>query len=164
MRQQMERIDNHPGLASGEGWHEIAFATGDADFPTARVRVTPQTPEQAERLHQPNAAPVPVRVEAILSASLIDAAGDVLRVGGKLLLGPESVHSYQFDADAPFDPAAWIDGCAALVVGELLKQARGISAAAAAGLIVDEPEPEPEPIAPPFVVNPAWITAPQGEA
>lgn len=130
----MERIDNHPGLRADE----IAYATDDADFPAARVRVTPQAPKQADRVHQPNAAPAPVRVEIIISASLIDAAGDVLRVAGKLLLGPESVHSYQFDADAPFDPAAWIDGCAALVIGELLKQARGISAAAAAGLIVGE--------------------------
>jgi hypothetical protein len=131
----MERLEGFPGLASGDGWHEIAFATGDANFPTARVRVTPQAPEQAERKHQPNAVPVPVRVEARLSASLIDEAGSVVRVAGKLLLGPEEIHSWQFNKDAAFDPVAWIDHCAARVIADLLCQARIVSAAAAAGLI-----------------------------
>lgn len=131
----MERIEEHPGLASGEGWHELAFATGEDDWPTARVRVTPVGADQEARLHQPNAAPVPPRVEVRLSASLIDAKGAVERIGGRLLLGPESIHAWQFDAGAAFDPAAWLDDCAARVITDLIRQARGISAAAAAGLL-----------------------------
>ena len=134
----MKRLEKHKGLTSGDGFTEIAFATGDQAWPTARVRVTPQQADQDNRLHQPNAAPVPPRIEVRLSASLIDEAGSVERIAGKLLLGPESVHSWQFDAGAPFDADAWLDSCAARVIEDLLKQARGISAAAAAGLIVGD--------------------------
>jgi len=133
----MKRLDNHPGLNSGDGFTEIAYSTGDANWPTARVRLTPIAPDQDDRLHQPNAAPVPPRIAVRLSASLIDEAGAVERIAGKLLLGPEGVHSWQFEADVAFDPAAWLDGCAARVISDLIRQARGISAAAAAGLLLN---------------------------
>ncbi|MCU0946820.1 MAG: hypothetical protein MUF47_01000 [Porphyrobacter sp.] len=133
----MNRIDDHPGLSSRDSFTEIAYSTGDADWPRARVRVTPMAADQDDRLHQPNAAPVPPRIEVRLSASLIDEAGSVERIAGKLLLGPESVHSWQFDAGAAFEADAWLDSCAARVIEDLLKQARGISAAAAAGLLLN---------------------------
>lgn len=133
----MNRITNHPGLSSGQGWHEVAYATGDADWPLARVRVTPLATDQDDRVHRPNANPVPPRVQVRLSASLIDAEGAVERIGSMLLLGPESVHSWQFDADATFDPAAWLDRCATAVISDLLRQARGIAAAANAGLLIN---------------------------
>lgn len=132
----MTRIDDHPGLRSGDNWRELAFATDDADWPTARVRITSMAPDDAERIHQPNAAPVPGRITVRLSASLIDEAGSVERIGGKLLLGPETTHSWQFDADVAFDPAAWIDERAARVIADLIRQARGIAAAANAGLLI----------------------------
>jgi len=116
---------------------EIAYATGDEAWPLARLRVTPMDAEQEDRLHQPNASPVPERVVVRLSASLIDEDGAVLRIGGRLLLGPESVHSWQFNADVPFDPTAWLDECAERVISDLIRQARGISAAAAAGLLLN---------------------------
>lgn len=133
----MTRLDDHPGLRSGDDFTEIAYATGDADWPRARVRVTPIAADQDDRLHQPNAAPVPPRIAVRLSASLIDEAGSVERIAGKLLLGPEGVHSWQFDAGAAFDPGAWLDDCAARVISSLLRQARGIAAAADAGLLLN---------------------------
>jgi len=120
-----------PGLRA----HEIAYATGDETWPLARVRVTPVETEEAERIAEPNAPPMPTRIVVCISASLIDDEGAVEREAGKLLLGPETIHSWQFDADAPFDPAAWLDECAERVIADLLRQARGISAAAAAGLL-----------------------------
>lgn len=133
----MTRLDDHPGLASGEGWRDLAYHTGEADWPLARVRITPIAADQDDRIHQPNAAPVPPRIAVRLSASLIDEAGAVRRISGKLLLGPESVHSWQFDADAAFDPAAWLDDCAGRVISDLIRQARGIAAAADAGLLLN---------------------------
>lgn len=133
----MKRLDDHPGLTSGEGWREVAFETGDAEWPLARFRVTPIDADQGDRLHQPNADPVPPRIAVRLSASLIDAEGSVERIGGKLLLGPEGVHSWQFDADAPFNPAAWLHDCAVRVITDLIRQARGIAAAADAGLLMN---------------------------
>lgn len=133
----MQRIENHPGLRSGDGWHEAAYATGETDWPLARVRITPIAADQDDRLHQPNADPVPPRVQVRLSASLIDADGAVERIAGKLLLGPEGVHSWQFHADVPFDPAAWLDSCAGIMISDLIRQARGIAAAAAAGLLLN---------------------------
>ena len=131
----MERIENHPCLQSGEGWHELAFATGDTDWPTARVRITPIAADQEGRRHDPNAAPVPSRVQVQMSASLIDEEGQVERIGGRLLLGPESIHTRQFDADVEFDPAAWLDSCAERMINDLIRQSRGIVAAHDAGLI-----------------------------
>jgi len=128
----MTRTDA-PGLRADE----IAYATGDETWPLARVRVTPEAAQQDERLHQPNADPVDLRVVARLSASLINAEGAVERVGGKLLLGPESVHSWQFDADVPFDAPAWLDRCAERMINDLIRQARGIAAAADAGLLMN---------------------------
>lgn len=133
----MTRLENHPGLQIADGWHEIAYATGDADWPLARVRVTPIAADQDDRQHQPNADPVPPRVQVRLSASMIDDEGAVKRIAGKLLLGPEGVHSWQFDADAAFDPAAWLDECAARVISDLIRQARGIAAASSAGLLLN---------------------------
>jgi len=127
----MTRILDHPGLRPDE----IAYETGDATWPTARVRITPMDAAQEDRFHEPNGEPLPLRIVARFSASLIDEAGSVERIAGKLLLGPEGVHSWQFDADVPFDPDAWKDECAERVISELLRQARGISAAAAAGLM-----------------------------
>lgn len=154
----MTRLADHPGLRGDE----IAYATGDETWPTARVRVTPEDAAEAERLHQPNVAPMPLRVAVRLSASLIDAEGAVERVAGRLLLGPESVHCYQFDAATPFAPEAWIDQCAALVIGELLKQARVISAAATAGLLAEPAAPQPEE--PAGLIDLSLIGASEGEA
>lgn len=131
----MKRIKQHKGLSSGKGWRELAYATGDATWPKARVRVTPEQSDEAERFHQPNAAPVPLRIVVRISASLIDDAGAVQRIGGKLLLGAECIHSWQFEADTEFHPDAWLDECAARVIFDLIRQARGISAAANAGLM-----------------------------
>ncbi len=133
----MMRLETHPGLSSGEGWNELAYETGHDDWPLARLRVTPIGDDEAERIHQPNAEPVQGRVTVRLSASLIDDEGAVERINGKLLLGPESIHAWQFDADAEFDPAAWLDACAEKVIFDLIRQARGLSAAAAAGLLLN---------------------------
>ena len=132
----MDRIENHPGLQSGDGWYEIACSTGDSDWPTARVRITPIAADQEGRLYKPNAAPVPPRVQVQMSASLIDAEGQVERIGGRLLLGPESIHTRQFDADVEFDPATWLDSCAERMINDLIRQSRGIKAAHEAGLLI----------------------------
>jgi|GEM_PF-1504396 len=115
--------------------NEIAYLTGDAKWPLARLRVTPVETDEAARINEPNAPPMPARIVVCLSGSLIDDSGTVERIAGKLLLGPESRHTMQFDADAPFDPDAWIDECAEQVISDLIRQARGICAAAAAGLL-----------------------------
>lgn len=129
------RLADHPGLSGGPGWHEIGFATGDNRWPVARVRVTPEIEPDAERLHMPNAPPAPQRLAVRLSASLVDEAGQVLRIAGRLLIGPESCHAYQFETDAAFDAAAWIDQCAAITIGHLLRQAGGLANAASAGIL-----------------------------
>ncbi|MCX9146628.1 hypothetical protein [Erythrobacter sp. WG] len=133
----MKRIDDHPGLARSDTWHEIAYETGEPDWPLARVRITPVVSDTEDRLHQPNAPAVPARVEVRISASLIDTEGAVERIAGRLLLGPETSHAWQFHADTPFDPAAWLDACAARVISDIIRQARGISAAADAGLLLN---------------------------
>lgn len=132
----MERINNYPGLQSGEGWYELAYATGEADWATARVRITPVAAEQEDRVHTPNAVPMPPRVQVRMSASLIDVEGQVERISGRLLLGQESIHSWQFHADVAFDPTSWLDGCAEVMISDLIRQSRGIKAASEAGLLV----------------------------
>ncbi len=72
-----------------------------------------------------------------MSASLVDAEGQVVRLGDRLLLGPETTHSWQFDGDANFVPDVWMDSCAKRVVTDLIRQARGIAAALAAGIILN---------------------------
>lgn len=129
------RLETHPGLTSGAGFTEVAYSTGNDDWPVARVRVTPEAADDLPRLHQPNAPTLPPRVTVRLSASLVDEAGQVMTIGGRLLVGPESIHSYQFDADAAFDPAEWLDGRVAVLVTPLLRQAVGMAAANAAGLL-----------------------------
>lgn len=129
----MERIAV-AGLRAEATWHEIGYSTGDALWPLARVRVTPED-VQDERLHQPNAPPLPAAIAARLSASLVDDAGQVLQIGGRCLLGRESIHRLQFDADAALDAVGWLDSCAGLVIEELLRWARGMQAAAVAGLL-----------------------------
>lgn len=131
----MERIEDHPGLTRGDGWYEIAYATGDAEWPFARVRITPVVVDQDERIHQPNADPVPPRVEIRASASLIDEEGRVERIAGKLLLGQETTHSWQFHANVEFDPTSWLDKCSERIIEDLLKQARGIKIAVEEGLL-----------------------------
>ncbi|MFA5989675.1 MAG: hypothetical protein WC803_08730 [Sphingomonas sp.] len=133
----MTRFEDHPGLSSGDGWRELAYDTGDADWPRARLRITPLVVDQDDRLHKPNADPVPPRVQVRMSASLIDGEGVVERIVGRILLGPESIHSWQFDADAEFDAEAWLNECAARVISDLIRLARGISAANAAGLVIN---------------------------
>lgn len=116
---------NVAGLRLEDGWYEIGYATGDAVWPVARVRVEPLATDD-DRRWPPNAAVAPARVTVRLSASLIDGKGQVLKVGGRLLLGPESIHSWSFDAGVPFDARAWLDGCAAAVVAPLLAWAGGM--------------------------------------
>lgn len=132
----MERKEDQNGLASGDGWHEIAYQTGEEDWPLARVRITPIAIQDEERIHTPNAEPSQPRIAVRLSASLIDEGGAVERIAGKLLLSPESIHSWQFYSDQSFEPDSWLDGCAERVVSDLIKQARGIAAAAKAGLLI----------------------------
>jgi hypothetical protein len=136
------RLQSHPGLTSGSGFTEVAYDTGheEAALSTARVRITPEIAADAPRLYQPNAPVLPSQVVVVMSASLIDAAGQVLTIGGRLLLGAESRHSRQFDAAAPFDPVAWLDGCAATMIEQLLRLAEGLAAADAAGLLPPLPE------------------------
>jgi len=131
----MNRIADHPGLQVGEGWYELAYATGDDTWPVARLRVTPVHASEEGRVHHPNADPMPSRVHVRLSASLIDSEGQVERIAGKLLLGPECIHSWQFEADTEFTPATWLDECAERVILDLIRQARGIAAATDAGLL-----------------------------
>ena len=138
----MQRMETHPGLQSGPGWTEYAYDTDDAVWPVARVRVTPQLADQEQRQHAPNGSPVPQRVAVLMSASLVDGQGQVLTIAGRLLLGPETPHSYQFVTDAPFDPVAWLDTVAAATIAPLIRLANGLTAALAAGLLPELPEPE----------------------
>ena len=131
------RLETHPGLTSGPGWSELAYATGSADWPVARLRVVPFVADEIPRFLQPNAPTVPGRVAVRLSASLVDADGQVIRIGGRLLVGSESPHTNQFEAGV-FDAAAWLDGCATAVIEQLLRQAAGMAAAHAAGLLPAE--------------------------
>lgn len=133
------RLSSHPGLSNGDGFTELAFSTGHEGWPTARLRVTPELPDDEQRVHQPNASTVPLRVVVRLSASLVDGEGQVLNVAQRLLVGPESLHAYQFDADAAFDPSEWLNERAAAVIVPLLRQAEGMAAAHAAGFLPAAP-------------------------
>lgn len=141
----MQRMETFPGLQSGLGWTEYAYDTGDAVWPVARVRVTPELADQDQRLYAPSGAPVPQRVAVLMSASLVDAQGQVRTIAGRLLLGPEMRHSYQFVTDAPFDPIAWLDAVAAATIAPLIRLANGLTAALAAGLLPPLPDPEEPP-------------------
>lgn len=136
------RLDDHPGLTAGAGWHEVAFSTGNATWPVARVRVTPIVAMQEAGLHRPNGPVMPPRVEVAVQASLVDEAGQVLRINGRLLVGPETRHSRQFDVVGEFNPLAWLDGAAGSVIEALLRWADGMASAAAGGLLPALPEPE----------------------
>lgn len=129
------RLESHPGLSSGADFTDFAYSTGNESWAVARVRVTPELADEGPRRHEPNAPTLPGRVAVRMSASLVDEAGQVVTIGGRLLVGPESVHGYQFDADAAFDPVEWLDSRAATVIAPLLRQAAGMAAANAAGLL-----------------------------
>lgn len=135
------RLETYPGLSSGANFAEHAYSTDVEAWPVARLRLTPELADDGVRVHQPNAPTLPQRVAVRISASLVDEAGQVMRIGGRLLVGPESVHGYQFDA-GEFDPVAWLDGRAAVVIAPLLRQAAGMAAADAAGLLPPLPDPE----------------------
>lgn len=142
----IQRLATHPGLLAGPGFTEVAYHTGHADpaLSTARVRITPLLAEGGPRLHQPNTPALPPKVDVRLSASLVDAEGQVIRIGGRLLLGEETTRSYQFETDAPFDPVAWLDSEVATLIPPLLRQARDMMIAYTAGLLPPLPEPAPE--------------------
>lgn len=129
------RLENYPGLSTGPGFIELAYSTGNEDWPVARVRVTPETSDGGPRLHQPNAPVLPGRVVVVMSASLVDPNGQVLTIGGRLLVGAESRHARQFDAQAAFSAAAWVDSCAATMIAPLIRVAEGMAEADAAGLL-----------------------------
>ena len=122
------------GLRTASDWHEIGYATGDADLPLARVRVVPIA-DQEDRAMTPNAPVAPPRLRIRMSVSLVDPNGTVRRVAGQLLVGPECSHSLQFDAAADPDLPGWVDRCAALQIGQAVRWARGMINAADLGLI-----------------------------
>lgn len=126
----MERI-SIPNLHS----NEIGFETGNETYPLARVRVVPVDLVD-ERQGELTGIAAPSVVAVRLSASLVDDDGAVEMISGRLLVGPEAVHSWQFDNQtAAFDPQAWIDSCAEPMIESLLHKASVLSLAANAGLI-----------------------------
>lgn len=129
------RLETHPGLSAGTTFTEVAYATGNATWPTARVRITPILEDPEPRVHEPNAPAVPRRVAVRFSASLVDAEGQVIRIGGQLLLGFETTPTYQFETNMAFEPIAFVDAGAAITILPLLRQARDLTIAHAAGLL-----------------------------
>lgn len=123
-----------PNLSNSGDTREIGYATGDDDFPLARARFV-ALPDMDAREFIPNAPVAPARIRALLSVSLVDENGAVLRVAGRLLVGPESKPSHQFDSDVPFDPEGWRDEVAEPQIAHVVRWAKGLSAAAAAGLL-----------------------------
>lgn len=113
------------GLRDEGSWYEIGYATGDSLWPLARLRVEPMEGD-ADRRWEPSAPVAPSRVTVRLSASLVETSGQVVRLGGRLMLGPEGVHSWQFDSAVPFSANAWLDQCAGLMIHPLIGWAAGL--------------------------------------
>lgn len=124
-----------PNLRDEGDWYELGYETGDADYPLARARITPLRDEEPRVGVPINGTTAPPRVRVLLSVSLVDETGSVLAISGQLLVGPETTHSRQFDADTVFDPVAWLDGCAEGQIEHVLRWARGLAAAAANRLL-----------------------------
>ena len=142
-------IPNMPGLSNGDGYFERGYDTGDATFPRARVRFTPrQTDPGVAGAMNISAAPIVVCVA--MSVSLVDTAGQVIHVvPDRGLVFDARSHTWQGDTSTAFDPAAWILDNVATDVASALNWAKGITAAAALGLIAAVPAPVAPIVFPP---------------
>jgi hypothetical protein len=135
----MTEISNMPGLSTGDGYFERGYATGDTAFPKARVRFTPRqtTPAVAETM---NIAAAPIAVSVAMSVALVDDAGAVLHVvPGRGLVFDARSHTWQGNNAAAFDPAAWMLENVIADATDAIIWAKGLTAAAALGLIVAAP-------------------------
>jgi hypothetical protein len=135
----MTEIPNMPGLSTGDGYFERGYFTGDTDFPKVRVRFTPvqTTPAVADSM---NIAAAPIAVVVAMSVALVDDAGAVLHVvPGRGLVFDARSHTWQGNNTVAFDPAAWMLTNVITDAADAIIWAKGMTAAAALGLIVAAP-------------------------
>jgi hypothetical protein len=144
----MTEIPNMPGLSTGDGYFERGYFTGDTDFPKVRVRFTPvqTTPAVADSM---NIAAAPIAVVVAMSVALVDDAGAVLHVvPGRGLVFDARSHTWQSNNTVAFDPAAWMLANVIADATDAIIWAKGLTAAAALGLLVAAPTLTPSPPAP----------------
>lgn len=125
-----------PGLRA----NERGYATGDADWPLARARLTPvqDDPAIAAAVNGPVA---PRQIVMQISVSLVDADGQVLAIGGRLLVQEATRHSWAFGGPQALDAEAWLAGCIAGEIGRLLGAAADLAAANDLGLLAPATTP-----------------------
>jgi hypothetical protein len=87
------------------------------------------------RLLRVNGPVVTAQIVMEVSASLVGADGQVLRIGGRLLVQEASRHSWAFGGPVPLDVDAWRAGVVAGEVTRLIGAARDLAAADAAGML-----------------------------
>lgn len=114
--------------------NERGYATGDADWPLARVRIVPvyARPAIAGAVNGPV---VSRRIVVEISCSLVDADGAVLRIGGDLMVQDGSRHVWVSGGPVALDVEAWMARVIGGEVARLLAMARDLAAAAAFGIL-----------------------------
>lgn len=108
----MSRIE-HPGLVAREdfqagqrGYFEQAYQLADGLVMRARFTPVQDQPAIADQVNLPTA---PSNYLIHVSRSLVDAAGQVLTVGGRALVRDATSHKWMATGPAPFDAEAWLD-------------------------------------------------------
>ena len=119
-----------PGL----GANERGYTTGNEDWPLARVRLTPVQADPAISASV-NGPVATSQIVMQVSVSLVDDEGQVLTVGGRLLVRDASRHSWMPGGATPFNPTEWLDGIIAGEIERIVAVASDLSAADGAGLL-----------------------------
>lgn len=137
----------HPGLAprsayeAGEAdYFEQAYDLGDGFV--MRARFTPQ-PDPTDIADQLNTAGAPRNLFVAISRSLVDDAGQVIRIGGTALVRDATGHKWMIEGPQVLDLEAWLDAEAMRDAGAL----RNAHASLSAGeLLIARPAAAAEPV------------------
>lgn len=142
MTDAIHQLTTFPGLATGTDFFERAYATGAADWPTARVRFTPRQidPGIAPSVNVP---PATISICVAVSIALVDSAGQVIRVGPWALVADAAAHSWQAAGGDAFEPEPWLLAIVRADLPPVLVWAAGVTAAATVGLLAAAPPADP---------------------
>ena len=131
----IEQLSTYPGLKKTDAYFERAYSTGSGAFPTARVRFMPRHLESAIARDVKGSA-APMAVSLAVSISLVDTEGQVIDVGGHLLVNDASSHSWQASGGDALDAEAWLLWIVENDLPQVISWAAMISSAASIGLLM----------------------------